>query len=150
MDKIDYNNISARKKAEKSTHKVDSSKLNFKWGLTADEFEKMKRKIDDDTLTDGECFGHVHFGKFCVDVQFVDSYDSYISLLYYRLDPDATYGETADGDSYDYEGESGIMFKDFPATFDEFKNRVEKIIECDLEHRIDCKEADLYADVPLW
>ena len=150
MDKIDYNNISANKKAEEPKHKVDASKLNFKWGLTANEFKEMKRKIEHDTLTGGECFGHVYFGKFCVDIQYVDEYDEYISLLYYKLDPNATYAETADGEFYDYVLESAIMFKNFPATFDEFKDRVEKIIECDLEHRIDCKEADLYADVPLW
>ena len=150
MKELDYKNLTACKKTEKGFHKVDEDRLNLKWGLTEDEFKKMKGKIDDDTLTDGECFGHVHFGKFCIDIQYVDGYDEYIALLYYKLDPDADYGETDDGDAYDYEGESGIMFKHFPATFSEFKDRVKGIIKCDLEHRISCEEADIYADVPLW
>lgn len=149
MEKIDYSKTTTVPKEQPGKHKVDDKRIKFKWGFTQASFDSIVKCMRNG-FNDGDCFGHVYFGKFCVDIQFVDESDEYISLLYYKLDPDADYGETSDGDTYDYEGESGIMFKDFPATYEAFKAAAEKIIKCDLEHRFDCTEADIYSDVPMW
>ena len=153
MRKLNYENLTACPVKQTGERKVDESMLNFKWALTEKNFDAMKRRLDSNSFIDGECFGHVYFGAFCVDVQFVDYNDRYITLIYYKLDPDADYGETVDGDNYDCVDETYIMFKDFPATYEDFKETVEKIIKSDLENRellLECKETDIYKDVPMW
>ena len=149
MEKIDYAKVTAVPVELPGKHKVDDEKIKFKWDFEQKNFDSIVKCLKSG-FNDGDWFGNVYFGKFCIDIQFVDESDEHITLLYYKLDPDADYGETSDGEPYDYVGESVIRFKDFPATYEDFKAAAEKIIKCDLEHRFDCTEADIYSDVPMW
>ena len=150
MQKIDYAKVTAVPVEQPGKHKVDDKRINFKWSLTQEAFDEMKRQVEYVVQNPGYCSGYVYFGKFCVDMQFVSELDDYLTLLYYKLDPNATYSETSDGQRYDYLGDSLIMFKDFPKSYEAFKDKVIEIIKCDLEHRFDCTEADIYSDVPAW
>ncbi len=118
--------------------------MKFKWNLTEQDFEKVKRLKKREVNYYGDCIGNVRTGELCFDIisrnetpQILD-WDLYLGGV-------EGYAETNDGYPYDHICGGGIEKNIEELTFDEFKEIMESIFtKCIKEENLDDK-----ANMPL-
>lgn len=101
-------------------------KYNFKWDLSVEEFNELKKAIKAQSDTKG-FYGRVCIGKYCIEINFDLSY---VNLEFYHLGIDSGYGYTKEKHTpYDYE--EGTCFEAdevLNLSFNDFKQEAEQRI----------------------